>query len=66
MKGSGSTTWKRPTLRQGRDNIGPNSINEYDFQYYDYERDRAGIGANIDLKADNDNKYYTNFMYSGL
>ncbi len=49
----------------GSGQLGLNSINEYDFQYYDYERDRAGIGANIDLSADKDNKYFVNMMYSG-
>ncbi len=49
----------------GQGQLGSNSINEYDFQDYFYERDRGGIGANIDLRADRDNKYYTNFMYSG-
>jgi len=50
----------------GSGQLAANSINEYDFQYYDYERDRAGIGANIDLRADKDNKYYLNLMYSGF
>ncbi len=49
----------------GSGQFGPNSINEYDFQDYFYERDRAGIGANIDLRADRDNKLYANLMYSG-
>ncbi len=43
----------------------PNSVTDYDFRYYDYERDRGGIGANIDLSMDKENKLYANLMYSG-
>lgn len=43
----------------------PNSASDYEFRYYDYERDRAGIGANINLDFDKDNKLYVNLMYSG-
>ncbi len=43
----------------------PESNKEYEFRYYDYERQRAGIGANIDLSMDRDNKLYANLMYSG-
>jgi len=49
----------------GSGQLGPNSINEYDFQYYDYDRIRGGLGANIDLTADQNNKYYADLMYSG-
>jgi len=42
-----------------------NSIKDYQFRYYDYERDRAGIGTNINLDFDKDNKLYANLMYSG-
>ncbi len=49
----------------GSGQLGPNSINEYDFQYYDYDRIRGGLGANIDLSVDKDNKYYADLMYSG-
>jgi len=42
-----------------------NSAKDYQFRYYDYERDRAGIGTNINLDFDKDNKLYANLMYSG-
>jgi hypothetical protein len=43
----------------------PNSVTDWNFRYYDYERDRAGIGANIDLSMDKDNKLDLSLLYSG-
>jgi TonB-dependent receptor len=41
------------------------SVKDYQFRYYDYERDRAGVGTNINLDFDKDNKLYANLMYAG-
>jgi TonB-dependent receptor len=43
----------------------PNSVTDLDFRYYDYERERAGIGTSIDLSMDKDNKLTANLMYGG-
>jgi TonB-dependent receptor len=41
------------------------SIGTYNFRYYTYERRRAGIGTNIDLKLDSKNRLYLDFVYGG-
>lgn len=42
-----------------------NSARDYQFRYYDYERDRAGVGTNLNFDLDRDNKLYGNLFYSG-
>ncbi len=49
----------------GTDPVSPHSVSDYEFRYYDYERDRAGIGTNINLDFDREDKLYYNLMYSG-
>jgi TonB-dependent receptor len=41
------------------------SVKDYQFRYYDMERDRAGVGTNINLDFDKENKLYANLMYAG-
>lgn len=43
----------------------PKSINDYSFRRYSFERQRAGVGTNIDYQTDPDNKYFVNFFGSG-
>src|SRR5581483_5356127 len=43
----------------------PNSVQDYQLRYYDYERDRAGIGTNIELTMDKNDKLYANVLYAG-
>ena len=41
------------------------SIDQYSERWYQFDRIRGGIGANIDLSVDPNNKVFTNFMYGG-
>ena len=41
------------------------SISSYNFRYYTYERRRGGIGTNIDLVLNPNNRFYLNFVYGG-
>lgn len=43
----------------------PSSVADYQFRYYDYERDRAGIGTDINFDMDKDNRLYANLFYAG-
>ena len=49
----------------GSGQLDPRSVNNYSFRWYNYDRFRTGLGANVDLSADHDNKYYLNFMTGG-
>src|SRR5258707_7214793 len=41
------------------------SISNYTLRYYTYERTRFGIGTNIDLQLNPDNRFYLDFAYGG-
>jgi hypothetical protein len=41
------------------------SISNYNFRFYTYERRRAGIGTNIDLRLNPDNRFFFDFVYGG-
>jgi TonB-dependent receptor len=45
--------------------INDKSISSYNLRFYTYERRRAGVGTNIDLKLDANNRFYLNFVYGG-
>src|SRR3984893_3672880 len=41
------------------------SISNYNLRFYTYERRRAGIGTNIDLRLNPDNRFFLDFVYGG-
>jgi TonB-dependent receptor len=45
--------------------ISDKSISSYNLRFYTYERRRFGVGTNIDLKLDPNNRFYLDFAYGG-
>jgi TonB-dependent receptor len=45
--------------------LSPKSISQYSFRWYQFDRERAGVGTNLDLSVDDNNKYYLHFFGSG-
>jgi TonB-dependent receptor len=41
------------------------SISSYVMRHYTYDRRRAGVGTNIDLRLDDNNRLYLDFVYGG-
>jgi TonB-dependent Receptor Plug Domain len=45
--------------------ISNKSISSYNMRFYTYERRRFGVGTNIDLRLDPNNRFYFDFAYGG-
>jgi TonB-dependent receptor len=45
--------------------ISSKSISSYNMRFYTYERRRFGVGTNLDLKLDPNNRFFFNFAYGG-